>query len=110
LSPTKQEEIDKINIVKGYDRLQYLLSNWEQETTICGMGGDKLETSCDRTPMKVMEYLGYKSTTDPLYKADKTLRRLYENTNVPAKRDAEFLEAVEVSWGYSDQYIYSPIE
>ena len=111
LSPSKQEEIDKINIVKGYDRLQYLLSNWEMETTICGMGGDKLERSCDRTPMKVMEYMGYKSTTDPLYKAEKTLRRLYENTNVPAKRDAEFLEAVEVSWGYSDdQCTYSPIE
>ena len=90
----KQEEIDKANVVKGYKRLQYLLDNWEKETTVCGMGGDKLERSCDRTPLKVMEYMGYKSTTDPLYKAEKTLRRLYENA--PAKRDAEFIEAVEV--------------
>jgi len=89
----KQEEIDKANIVKGYKRLQYLLDNWEKETTVCGMGGDKLERSCDRTPMKVMEYMGYKSTTDPLYKAEKTLRRLYENA--PPKRDGEFIDAVE---------------
>lgn len=89
-----QEDIDKANVVRGYQRLQYLLDNWEKETTVCGMGGDKLERSCDRTPMKVMDYMGYKSTKDPLYKADKTLRRLYENA--PNKRDSEFIEAVEV--------------
>lgn len=89
----KQEEIDKANLVKGYQRLQFLLDNWEKETTVCGMGGDKLEVSCDRTPFKVMEYMGYKSTTDPLYKAEKTLRRLYEDA--PASRDLEFVEAIE---------------
>jgi len=90
---SNQEEVDKENVVKGYKRLQYLLDNWEKETTVCGMGGDKLERTCDRTPMKVMEYMGYKSTTDPLYKAGKTLRRLYDIA--PAKRDGEFIEAVE---------------
>merc|ERR1712222_122922 len=58
------------------------------------MGGDNLESRCDRTPVKVMEYLGYKSTTDPLYKAEKTLRRLYDIA--PAKRDGEFVDAVDV--------------
>ena len=92
-----QEEIDRTNVIKGYLRLQYLLDNWEKETTVCGMGGDSLEVRCDRTPLKVMEYMGYKSTKDPLYKAEKTLRRLYENA--PAtnpKKDAEFVEAVDV--------------
>jgi hypothetical protein len=88
-----QEEIDKANVVKGYKRLQFLLDNWDKETTVCGMGGDKLERSCDRTPMKVMEYMGYRSTTDPLYKGEKTLRRLYDIA--PAKRDGEYVEAVE---------------
>jgi hypothetical protein len=88
-----QEEQDKANIVKGYQRLQYLLDNWERETTICGMGGDKLERSCERTPLKVMEYLGYKATNDPLFKAEKTLRRLYPLA--PASRDIEFIEAVD---------------
>lgn len=95
MAKISQEEIDKSNVVKGYTRLQYLLDNWEQETTVCGMGGDKLERSCDRTPLKVMDYMGYRSTTDPLYKAEKTLRRLYEDSTIPTKRDAEFVEAVE---------------
>mmetsp|Transcript_8159 Transcript_8159/g.17594 ORF Transcript_8159/g.17594 Transcript_8159/m.17594 type:complete len:234 (-) Transcript_8159:2399-3100(-) len=89
-----QPEIDKANVIKGYQRLQFLLDNWDKETTVCGMGGDKLEVSCDRTPVKVMDYLGFKSTKDPLYKAEKTLRRLYEDA--PANRDAEFIDAVEV--------------
>mmetsp|Transcript_30323 Transcript_30323/g.73777 ORF Transcript_30323/g.73777 Transcript_30323/m.73777 type:complete len:256 (-) Transcript_30323:171-938(-) len=92
-SSMSQEDIDKQNVVKGYKRLQYLLDNWEKETTVCGMGGDKLERSCDRTPLKVMDYMGYKATTDPLYKGEKTLRRLY--LLAPADKDAEFVEAVE---------------
>jgi hypothetical protein len=88
-----QEEQDKANILKGYQRLQYLLDNWEKETTVCGMGGDKLERSCERTPLKVMDYLGYKATNDPLFKAEKTLRRLYQLA--PPNRDVEFIEAVE---------------
>lgn len=43
-----QEQKDKENIVKGYKRLQYLLDNWESETTVCKTGqettfGDKCE-------------------------------------------------------------------
>lgn len=48
---------------------------------------------CDRTPLKVMDYLGYRSTTDPLFKVDKTLQRL--EPLVPANRESEFLEAAE---------------
>lgn len=76
--------------------MSYLLENWEQETTICGKGGDNPYTGargCDRTPLKVMDYLGYKSMKDPLFKADKTMRRLEEL--VPADKEAEYLEAVE---------------
>jgi hypothetical protein len=90
---SQQEQHDKDNILIGYQRLQYLLDNWEKETTICGMGGDKLERSCERTPLKVMQYLGYKATDDPLFKAEKTLQRLY--LLAPANRDVEFLEAVD---------------
>ena len=38
-----QEQKDKENIVKGYNRLQYFLDNWEEETTICKIGQ---EVSC----------------------------------------------------------------
>jgi len=89
-----QEEIDKTNIVKGYKRLQYLLDNWEKETTVCKVGqtttfGD----NCERTPIVVMDYLGYKSTSDPLFKVEKTLTRLGDL--VPSDKDPEFLEAME---------------
>ena len=38
LAAPAQEQKDKENIVKGYNRLQYLLDNWEKETTICKIG------------------------------------------------------------------------
>mmetsp|Transcript_9971 Transcript_9971/g.27255 ORF Transcript_9971/g.27255 Transcript_9971/m.27255 type:complete len:231 (+) Transcript_9971:2082-2774(+) len=88
-----QETIDKANILKGYDRLVYLLDNWEKETTVCAIGGDSLERRCERTPIKVMEYMGFKATTDPLFKADKTMMRLY--AVAPAARDGEYIDAVE---------------
>jgi hypothetical protein len=40
-----------------------------------------------------MEVLGYKSTTDPLFRADKALMRLY--TIVPSEKAMEFEEAME---------------
>lgn len=52
-----QEAADKAKIVKGYQRLTYLLDNWEKETTICGRG-DNPYIGCERTPMKVMDVRG----------------------------------------------------
>lgn len=72
-----QEKQDKEKIVKGYKRLSYLINNWEKETVICGRG-DNPYVGCERHPEKVMEYLGYKSIEDPLYRADKLLMRLSE--------------------------------
>ena len=93
-SAASQEQKDKENIVKGYNRLQYLLDNWEAETTVCKTGqettfGDK----CERTPVKVMEYLGFKSTNDPLFKADQTMLRL--KGIVPEDGEVDFYEAVD---------------
>lgn len=89
-----QEQKDKENIVKGYKRLQYLLDNWEKETTVCKIGqettfGDK----CERTPLKVMDYLGFKNINDPLFKADTAMLRL--KNLVPSDRDVEFYDAVD---------------
>jgi hypothetical protein len=53
-----QEAADKAKIVKGYQRLTYLLENWEKETTICGRG-DNPYIGCERTPMKVMDVRAY---------------------------------------------------
>lgn len=89
-----QEDADKANIVKGYKRLVFLLDNWEKETTVCKTGqettfGDR----CERTPVKVMEYLGYKSINDPLFNVEKTLKRL--SSLVPSDREIDYIEATE---------------
>eukprot|EP00984_Skeletonema_dohrnii_P011734 scaffold4707_cov96-Skeletonema_dohrnii-CCMP3373.AAC.4 len=89
-----QQQKDKDNIVKGYNRLQYLLDNWVDKTTVCKIGqettfGDK----CERTPVVVMEYLGFKSTSDPLFKADTAMLRLKDL--VPSDREVDFYDAVD---------------
>ena len=92
---TPQQQKDKDNIVKGYNRLQYLLDNWVEKTTVCKIGqettfGDK----CERTPVVVMEYLGFKSTNDPLFKADAAMLRLKDL--VPPDREVDFYDAVDL--------------
>jgi len=89
---TSQEKTDKDNIIKGYKRLSYLIDNWEKETTICGRG-DNPYIGCERTPEKVMDYLGFKSMNDPLFRADKTLLRL--QTLVPSDYEIDYMEAME---------------
>jgi len=86
------EKADKDNIIKGYKRLSYLLDNWDKETMICNKKNDSIIwDECDRSPEKVMEYLGYKSMNDPLFKADKTIKRL--QSLVPEEADDEYQEA-----------------
>lgn len=94
-SLNSQDEEDKNKIYKGYERLNFLLENWLKETTVCGVSDNPYESSggCERTPLKVMDYLGYRNINDPLFRADKTMRRL-ENL-VPSDRVVEYLEAIE---------------
>lgn len=90
---SEQMKTDKQNIVKGFKRLDYLLTNWEKETTICGRT-DNPYIGCERTPEKVMDYLGFKSMNDPLFRVDKTLLRLQP---LVAGTDAEidYMEAMD---------------
>eukprot|EP00590_Aulacoseira_subarctica_P009461 CAMPEP_0172426860 /NCGR_PEP_ID=MMETSP1064-20121228/39396_1 /TAXON_ID=202472 /ORGANISM="Aulacoseira subarctica , Strain CCAP 1002/5" /LENGTH=166 /DNA_ID=CAMNT_0013170705 /DNA_START=193 /DNA_END=693 /DNA_ORIENTATION=- len=85
---------DKENIIKGYQRLNFLLRNWDKETEICGKKNDGIVwEECDRSPEKVMEYLGFKSMNDPLFKADKAIKRL--QTLVSEENDDEYQEAYQ---------------
>lgn len=84
-TPTPKE-LEKLQ--KGHARVTYLLSNWDAETEICGKnimsdlerkqvvrtdgGGGGV---CEKTPLRVQDFLGYKSTEDPLFKADKLMVR-----------------------------------
>lgn len=90
---SQQDKLDKENLVKGYKRLQYLLDNWEKETTICGRT-DNPYIGCERTPEKVMAYLGFKSMNDPLFRADKAMFRLQKY--VDSDLEIDYIEAVEL--------------
>jgi hypothetical protein len=62
----------------GYRRLQYLLQNWEKETTVCikGCTGKSYEgCGCTRDPVIVQAYMGYKSMEDPLFRAGDLMLR-----------------------------------
>ena len=49
--------------------------------------------ACERTPIKVMHYMVYKGTNDPLFKADKTMLRLY--VLVSNEDSGDYIEGVE---------------
>lgn len=62
----------------GYQRLDYLLQNWEKETTVC-IKGCQSKTyegcGCQRDPIIVQSYMGYKSMDDPLFRAGDLMLR-----------------------------------
>ncbi len=77
---------DLTKLQRGHARVRYLLENWDAITEVCGTGVmSDLERKqvirtegggggfCEKTPLKVQDYLGYKSTNDPLFKADKLM-------------------------------------
>ena len=88
-------EADKQKLVAGYKRLNYLLDNWEKETSNCKTKTQysSASSACERTPLKVQDYLGYRSTEDPLFRADKTMRRL--EVLVPPDLEVAYLDAME---------------
>jgi hypothetical protein len=94
-SKLPDEESSKQKILSGYRRLNYLLDNWETETTICGRSDNPYVTSkgCERTPLKVMDYLGYRNIDDPLFRADKTMKKL--EPLIPNDRFGDYLDAIE---------------
>ena len=69
------EELQKL--AQGYARLQYLLDNWDQLTTVCikGCTGKPEQCGCVRDPLVVQGYLGFKSMNDPLFRADQLMIR-----------------------------------
>lgn len=68
-APT-EEELARIKI--GYERMTYLLDNFEQETTICRENGGE----CKRDADPVRRYMGLRSTTDPLFQIEKIFAKV----------------------------------
>jgi hypothetical protein len=107
----------------GHARVRYLLEHWDEVTSVCGTavmsdterkqvirteGGQQ----CLKTPLRVQEFMGYKSTGDPLYRVDKLMVRAgplvdvddFENyldtvERYREKADSTALLAYTSSWG-----------
>ena len=92
------------------------MTNWESITTKCASSDQVVATNgvgCDYSPLKIQEYVGYKSVNDPLFKAEKLMMRavplLKEDTTLDAylatvnlwaeKAKQSSLNAYTSSWG-----------
>lgn len=99
-------ELKKLQL--GHSRVQFLLQNWDKLTETCnnkamsnteskqvvrteGGGGG----FCDKTPLIVQEYLGYKSTEDPLFKADKLMLKAVPLVDESVMDSADYVDLVE---------------
>lgn len=87
-TPPTPEELDRIRA--GYKQLQYLLANFEQETTVCRENGGE----CKRDAEPVRRALGLRSTTDPLFQIDKVFGKV-KNMDIDPDQLEAFFEASE---------------
>mmetsp|Transcript_19737 Transcript_19737/g.54886 ORF Transcript_19737/g.54886 Transcript_19737/m.54886 type:complete len:209 (-) Transcript_19737:1126-1752(-) len=86
--PPSEEDLKRIKV--GYDQIQYLLQNFEQETTTCRENGGE----CKRDAEPIRRVLGLRSTTDPLFQIDKVFARVKYMDVDPDKLD-DFFAASE---------------
>jgi len=87
------EELQRL--VYGYQRLSYLLGNWEKETTVCikGCTGGYESCGCIRDPVIVQSYMGYKSMEDPLFRSGDLMLRA--STLIPDSEFDRYNDAME---------------
>eukprot|EP00977_Amphora_coffeiformis_P001048 scaffold220_cov169-Amphora_coffeaeformis.AAC.28 len=98
------QELERLQ--KGHARVQYLLEHWDEVTKVCGRtimtdterkqvlrtnGGGGTD-ACTRNPLAVQDYLGYKSTADPLFKVDKLMVKA---APLAGDQMEEYLDVVE---------------
>ena len=88
-SPPTKEELERIKI--GYENIQYLLANWEKETTVCRENGGE----CKRDADAVRRYLGLRSTTDPLFQIEKVFAKVKYMDDIDVDKLEQFFEATE---------------
>lgn len=87
-APPSEADIERLKL--GYQGLEYLLDNFEQETTICRENGGE----CKRNADAVRKALGLRSTTDPLFQVDKIFEKV-KYMNLDEDKLEPFFEATE---------------
>ena len=86
--PPTPDELARIRI--GYEKLGYLLENFDQETTVCRENGGE----CKRDADPVRKYLGLRSTTDPLFQIEKVFDKV-KFMDIDPDQLETFFEATE---------------
>ena len=107
----KHKSIELEKLRKGHARVQYLLDHWNEETQVCGklvMSDQERKqvvrtegagsAGCEKTPLNVQQFLGFKSTEDPLYRAEKLMVRA-----APLVDPDDFENYLEVVEKYKDK-------
>jgi len=79
---------------KALEGVNYLLDNWDKETTECTSGAE-----CTDQPDKVRYYYGLRTTDHPLFQLDK----LYAKAQDKLPDDADFEEWIEATEGLASQ-------
>ena len=87
-SPPTPEDLARLR--KGYEQINYLLDNFEQETTVCKENGGE----CKRDADAVRKALGLRSTTDPLFQIEKVFAKV-KNMDIDPDQLEAFFEATE---------------
>jgi len=87
-APT-EAELNRIKV--GYEKIQYLLANWDKETTVCLTDGGR---ECKRDAEPVRRYLGLRSTTDPLFQIEKVFLKA-KYMDIDPDKIEDFFEATE---------------
>ena len=94
-SPPTADELNRIRT--GYANIQYLLDNWEKETTVCREQGGA-ESGCKRDAEAVRRYLGLRSTTDPLFQIEKVFAKVRFMDDIDPDKLEDFFQAAEDWW------------
>ena len=87
-APPTPDELERVKV--GYKQIQYLLDNFDQETTVCRENGGE----CKRDADAIRRAMGLRSTSDPLFQIDKVFAKVKNMDLDPDKLDA-FFEASE---------------
>merc|ERR1719311_848934 len=89
-SPIPQKDAERLQT--GYANILYLLENWDKETS---------NQRGERDSNAVRQYLGLRSTTDPLFNIEKVLTKA--TSEIEPDMQEEYQEALE-KWGYAIDY------
>ena len=100
--------VDLKRLQVGHSRVRYLLENWDKLTQSCNNRAMSSTESkqivrtegggggfCEKNPLIVQEYLGYKSTTDPLFKADSLMLKAVPLLDKSVMDEADYVDLVE---------------